>query len=215
MRDGRPVLYRLIPRCYGASREQIREHRAGTLEPALGEPAELVPGPRTTAGQIAGTFERVRHRARTRGGDLADGLASAGGADALLRELRQLRQTEADPAGVGAARGGRPARRRCPLVLGRGRRHGGPREDGCCGEGEQDTPGSVGTVRVGSHGLPRAASSPPIDTCARGARSHGRSRRGRKILAVITAARRPSARSTAIPCQPRPPLPLRPCAAAG
>jgi hypothetical protein len=115
---------------------------------------DLVPGRRTAAGGIAGTFERVGNRARTGGGDLADGLAGAGGTDALLRELRQLGQTEADPVGVSAARGGRPARWRRPLILGGGRRHGRPSQHGCCGEAEQDTPGSAGTVRVGSHGPP-------------------------------------------------------------
>jgi hypothetical protein len=151
MLQARPSLYRLVPVALSRSREQIREHRAGRLEPAPRRAADLVPGRRTTAGGIAGTFERVRHRARTGGGDLADGLASAGGADALLRELRQLGQTEADPTGVGAARGGRPARWRRPLILRGGRRHGGPRQHGCCREGEQNTPGSAGTVRVGSH----------------------------------------------------------------
>lgn len=97
----RRSLYRLVPAPLSRSREQIREHRAGELEPAPQRAGRSSPSCRTATGRIASTFEDFRNRARTRGGNLADGLASAGGTDGGLRELRKLGNTEAEPAGVG------------------------------------------------------------------------------------------------------------------
>jgi hypothetical protein len=96
-------LYRLVSAPLSRSRERIREHRAGELEPPLSEPVALVPSCRTATGRIASTFEGVRSCARIGGGDLADGLAALEVPTLCSGGLRKLGQTEADPAGVGAA----------------------------------------------------------------------------------------------------------------
>jgi len=70
-----PSLSSLVLVSLSRSREQTRKHRREWLEPVPRRPSGLAPSCRTATGRMASAFQRVRHRARIGGGELADGLA--------------------------------------------------------------------------------------------------------------------------------------------